>query len=498
MNPSGIQPAVQEIIGKIAAAVGGGMPIYLVGGAVRDMLLGCEIHDLDFCLASGGIRTGRRVAQALNADFYPLDHKRDTGRVILQMSNTERIKIDFAAWRGETLQSDMLDRDFTINAIAMDILEPSTLIDPLGGAQDLASGVLRTCSPKSFLHDPVRILRAVRLAVQYRLKILPETKKQLEDSLNRLHESSPERVRDEVFRMFEAKKPASMLRLLEAVGAMLIVFPETGSMKGVTQPAPHTHDVWNHSIGTVQRLAEILDMLGKARDLEKGENWVYGLVSLRLGRYRNQIEDHFNSRLNPDRSLRALLMLAAFFHDIAKPIRKQVDEDGKIHFYLHDQKGAELMKVRGEALRLNGNEIERLEVIVRNHMRPNLLAQGEGKPTRRAIYRFFRDTQEAGVDICLLSLADRLATFGSTIPQEEWIRQIDVVRELLEAWWEHPHEKISPPALLNGDTLQEEFGLKPGPLIGEILEAVRESQATGEISTYEQALAFVRNHLDQG
>jgi hypothetical protein len=131
-------------------------------------------------------------------------------------------------------------------------------------------------------------------------------------------------------------------------------------------------------------------------------------------------------------------------------------------------------------------------VIIRNHLRPILLAQNGGFPTRKAIYHFFRDTGPAGVDICLLSLADVLGTYGYTLPQVEWTHQLEVVRSLLEAWWERPEESVSPPPLLTGRDLIESMGLEAGPLIGEILEKVREAQATGEIQSQEEALELAR------
>jgi len=147
---------------------------------------------------------------------------------------------------------------------------------------------------------------------------------------------------------------------------------------------------------------------------------------------------------------------------------------------------------------LSNLEIERLGCIVRHHMRPLWLAQAPGLPSRRAVYRFFRDTGAAGVDICLLSLADTLATYRTALPQETWLRQVEVVRSLLEAWWEKREKEIAPPALVNGNDLQSLFQLAPGPLIGQLLEAVREAQAAGELKNQEEALDFVRARLDHG
>jgi hypothetical protein len=130
-------------------------------------------------------------------------------------------------------------------------------------------------------------------------------------------------------------------------------------------------------------------------------------------------------------------------------------------------------------------------------MRPLLLGQLEQRPARRAIYRFFRATGEAGIDICLLSLADMLATYGTTLPRDTWMRQLDVTRTLLEAWWDHPQQSVAPPVLVTGNDLLEAFCLAPGPQIGTLLEAVREAQAAGLVSEREQALELVRRQLER-
>ena len=150
---------------------------------------------------------------------------------------------------------------------------------------------------------------------------------------------------------------------------------------------------------------------------------------------------------------------------------------------------------RGEALRLSNLEVERLQSIVRFHLRPLLLAQGKNQPSPRAIYRYFRDAGPASVDVCLLALADVLATYGHTLTQEIWIRQLDVIRTLFEALWERPEQSVFPPVLLNGRDLMEAFGLHAGPLIGELLEAVREAQAVGQVSNRDEALSFAERIL---
>src|SRR3990172_2359206 len=146
------------------------MPFYLVGGAVRDLLRGVPVHDLDLVLPTGAILTARRLADSIGAAFYPLDVERDTARLVLMQPNQPRLVIDIAALRGGDLHNDLHRRDFTINALALNLRQASALIDPLGGAMDLHARRLRACSPTALQEDPVRVVRAVRLAFSLELK----------------------------------------------------------------------------------------------------------------------------------------------------------------------------------------------------------------------------------------------------------------------------------------------------------------------------------------
>lgn len=498
MNNLGFALPVQQILERIVAALPPDTPAYLVGGAVRDRLLDRPTHDLDFMLPDNAIRTGRQLAKALNTAFYPLDSERDTGRLILFDQVLGRLVIDITGFRGADLESDLRDRDFTINAIAIDLHHPEKLIDPLGGARDLQYKVLRPCSPTALENDPVRILRAVRLSMGFGLKIPAETACLLRQALPGLARVSSERLRDEVFRILDGPAPASAIRILDILGAIAYVFPELPALKNVAQPPPHTLDGWEHTLSTLQELGNLLNILSREYDPESATNWALGLVSVRLGRFRQQLNDHLDVQLNPERSLPSLIYLAALFHDISKPQTVQTDANGAIHFYNHDRMGEEISRKRCRALRLSNPEIERLASIVRYHMRPILLARSEQLPSRRAIYRFFRDTGVSGIDVCLLALADTLATFGPGLPLATWIHLVDVIRTLLEAWWEQTEEIVSPPVLITGKDLMEHLNIAPGPQVGQLLELIREAQAAGELQDRAQALAFARLKLDQG
>jgi poly(A) polymerase len=472
--------------------------IYLVGGAVRDILLNRISRDLDFALPSNGISLARRVANALKADLMVLDSERDTGRVIVTESDGTRTFLDFATYRGNNLEEDLRARDFTINAIAFD-LHAQTLIDPLNGASDLRSKIIRAGSSTALSDDPVRILRAVRQAAAFGFKIELETRKAMKQAASLLPRASPERQRDELFKMLEGPKPDASMRALEILGTFPYLLPELPAMKGVEQPTPHIHDVWEHTLSVLGHLEKILAALVPGYHSDDTKDLFTGLLTLRIGRFREQFAEHFAQSLNTDRSVRAALFFAALYHDVQKPATKSIENSGRIRFFDHDVKGAQVVEERARAFNLSNDEVERITRIVANHMRFHFFSsrlEGDKQaPSRRAIYRFFRDTDKAGVDLILLGLADLRGIQGPTLSQETWIAALDIARILLENYWEKPQETVTPPRLLDGNEVMSELGLQPGRLIGQLLEAIREGQATGKVTNREQALDLAREYL---
>jgi len=474
--------------------------IYLVGGAVRDILLKRVSPDLDFAVPSKGISLARRVANSLDADFMVLDDLRDTGRVIVNDEGGVRVFLDFATYRGSNLEDDLRARDFTMNAIAFN-LQDQTLIDPLNGASDVRNRLIRACSPTSLRDDPVRILRAVRQAAAIGCNIQPETRQAMKEAAHLLPGISAERQRDELFKILEGPKPDASLRALELLGILPYLLPELPALKGVTQTAPHIYDVWEHTLKVLSYLETILAALAPGYSADNTKDLFTGLLTLRIGRFREQFAAHFADSLNADRSMRAALFFAALYHDIEKPSTKSIGEDGRIHFYDHEIKGADTAVRRAEAFNLSNDEVERIRLIILHHMRfhsfTSRMKDEQKEPSRRAIYRFFRDTGEAGVDLVLLGLADLRGTYGSTLPQGTWSAALDVARILLENYWEKREETVAPPRLVDGNDLMQELSLQPGRIIGQLLEAIREGQATGKVATREDALEFAKQQMKE-
>ncbi|MBI3764690.1 MAG: HD domain-containing protein, partial [Chloroflexi bacterium] len=432
----------------------------------------------------------------LRGAYYPLDEERGTGRVILTRDKA-RYVLDFAALRAPDLNADLALRDFTINAMAVSVSHPETLIDPLGGEADLRAGVIRACGPTSLSDDPVRGLRAVRLAAQFDFRIHKETREAVKREAASLKRVSAERIRDEFVRLLGGRRPAAAIRALDMLGLLEWIVPEASTLKGVTQSAPHAFDVWEHTLAILERLEDLLAVLGPRHDPDAAADLALGLASVRLGRYRLPLDEHLSTCLSADRPARWLLFLSAFLHDIAKPATRKLDADGAIHFYEHDLVGAEMAARRATRLRFSADEVKRVRLTVNCHLRPLLLANEATGPSRRAIYRFYRAAGEAGVDVCLLSLADSLATWGPEFRQAEWTRMTEVVAALLKGYFEEPEQSVQPPPLLNGRDLIAHFGLEEGPLVGKLLEAIREAQAAGEVADKEAALELARVVLNQ-
>jgi poly(A) polymerase len=497
--PSSFQ--LHPLIEKVKSVFPADQPIHLVGGAVRDMLLGRLSPDLDFALPSNCIPLARKVADSLKADFMILDEQRDTGRVIVKDQDGIRTFLDFGAYRGLNLEEDLRGRDFTVNALAYD-LQAGAIIDPLEGAQDVRSKIIRACSSTSMSDDPVRILRAVRMAAGFGFRIEKGTREFMKRSVAGLARVSPERLRDELFKILAGPKPDASMRALEMLGVLPHFLPELVPLKGVKQSAPHVYDVWTHTLAVLGSLEDILAALQIGYSAEHTNDMRTGLLTLRLGRYREQFADHFARFLNTDRSLCSLLFFAALYHDVGKPETRIVDENDRIRFFDHEIKGAVMAEERARIFNLSNDEIDRLQKIIKNHMRVHFHAsrlEGEKQaPSRKAIYRFFRDSGEAGVDLILLALADVRGTQANTITQDTWVAYLDLARILLENYWERPEEVVSPPHLVDGHDLMNELGLKPGPSLGQLLEIIRENQAAGKIENREQALSFAREEMAKG
>ena len=472
-------------------------PVWLVGGGVRDHLLGRYTVDLDFSVDGDALHMARHLADRLRGYYYVLDKQRGTGRVILEEESGQRRTLDFACLRGPDIDSDLQARDFTINAIAINLRDPTQWLDPTGGQTDLKQKILRTCSPNAVADDPVRALRAVRLTTELDLQMEPETLLQVQQAGPGLGKVSLERVRDEVLRIMDVHRPGRALHLMAHLNLLFVVFPELADLEGLEQPSPHPDKALEHTLVVVDRLGDLLSVLETGYDPETEADLMLAHVVGRLGRFSEQVSNHLNHTLSYSHRVRQLLFFASLYHDAGKSIVRTIDSNDQVTFKGHENVGAELIEARAAALRMSNSEVRRLGQIVRHHMRPMALERSP-TVTPRAIYRFFRQAGESGVEAILLSLADLLGTRARLVSQEAWESRVEIAGTLLEAFFEAREESIDPPSLLRGDELIQTTGLASGPKIGQLLEIIREAQVSGEITSPEEALALARRVIAEG
>jgi putative nucleotidyltransferase with HDIG domain len=465
--------------------------VWLVGGAVRDLLLERPMHDWDFAVQDDALGLARAAADALGGAYFPLDTERGAGRAIVTAAGGTRIEVDFASLRGADLEEDLRARDFTLNALALD--EAGELVDPTGGQTDLDAGTIRATSERAFRDDPVRLLRAVRMEAELGFQIEPKTAAWVRRDAPRLTLPAAERVRDEFVRVLALRGTATYLQRCDELGLLAYVVPELQSLKEVTQSPPHRFDAWKHTLVTVDTLEGVV---AAATGNEVGDLALtdappaaWGDLERALRQFSADVATHLAVEVSGGRDRGLVLKLAALLHDLGKPKTWAQDDDGQVHFLNHEPVGAEIAAGRMEALRFSRDEIERVRVMVGQHLRPAHLARAE-RVTRRAIYRYFRATGCGGVDVVLLSLADHLATWGPNLDEQRWARRLEVAETLLTHYFERWGETVCPARLVTGDDLMAELGMQPGPKIGRLLEAVREAQAAGEVRTREEALAL--------
>jgi poly(A) polymerase len=470
-----------------------GARVWPVGGVVRDLLLERPVHDWDFAVDRGALKLARAVADVLGGAYYPLDAERDTGRVVLSTKDGTRLDLDFALLRGENLEIDLLARDFTVNALAAD--GTGAVVDVTGGLDDLQDRRIRAVSDQAFQDDPVRLLRAVRVEAELGFAIEPQTAIWMRRNAPLMVQPSAERVRDEFVRVLALPGAAAPLRRLDEFDLLSHVVPELQQLKGIEQSPPHRHDVWRHTLATVDALEGVFAAT-TGREVESpaladAPAAAWGDLARTLGRFAGNVAAHLAVEVSGGRDRAQLLKLAALFHDVGKPKTQSEGDDGRIHFHNHELVGAQVAAARLRELRFSRDEVERVRTIVGAHMRPVHLARA-GEITRRAVYRFFRATSCGGVDVVLLCLADHLATWGPNLQEKRWTRRLEVTETLLSHWFERYDETVCPPPLIGGDDLMAELELESGPKVGHLLRALQEAQAAGEVRTRVEALALLR------
>ena len=487
LDPSHLPPLVKTLRDHFAS---GHATAYLVGGVVRDVLLGRDTFDVDLAVERSAHEAGMALAERLGGRVVTLDDSRDIVRVVLG-SDHAATNIDISSYR-DSIEEDLSRRDFTIDAMAVPVSQTQfgaaqiAPIDPHEGARDLREGRIRALRPSVFKDDPARLMRAPRLAVQLGFRIDEDTAESIRQHAYLVSGVAAERVRDELLKLLAEPGAAASLRLLDELGLLTQVIPELGDAQGVTQPKEHHWDVFNHSVETAGRVDWLMGGSPEANAfVAEAVPW------------SPSVADHFSELVSDGHSRLTLLRLAGLLHDVAKPETRTVEPTGRIRFLGHHREGARKAEHILGRLRFSRRGVELVSAMVEHHLRPSQMSQGGELPTPRAVYRYYRDVADAAIDTLYLNLADYLAARGPSLSRQEWSDHCRIIDRILEEGPANTSEE-RPPRLVDGHEIMHTFSLQAGPQIGSLLELVRESHAGGEIETKEEALELVRSRLHAG
>jgi poly(A) polymerase len=466
---------------EVARGALAGTRAWLVGGAVRDELLGRETADLDIVVDGDPAQAARAVAHAApRAACFALSQEFGSWRVVARKGAWQ---LDVEPLRGGTIEADLALRDFTVNAIAQP-LAGGAPIDPLGGAADLRARRLRMAAADAFAADPLRVLRLVRLALELELEVDAETLRGAAVHARRLDRVSPERVFAELRRIVAAREVRKGLELMGALGATAVVLPELEALRGVQQSRFHHLDVHGHTLEVLDRVVE----------LTTGAYDSSSELAAFFGERRGAVDALLAEPLADELTHGEALRWGALLHDAAKPLTREVRaEDGRVTFIGHDVRGAELARAVLGRLRTSERLRAHVAALVRQHLRLGFLVHEPQPLARRTVFAYLRACSPVEVDVTLLSVADRLATRGDRA-HEAVMAHLAVARGMLgdALRW---RAQGPPRQLVRGDELARELGIPTGPRVGELLEELTAAQYAGELDSRERALEYARGLL---
>jgi putative nucleotidyltransferase with HDIG domain len=475
---------------------------WLVGGAIRDRVLGRSTLDVDVVVDGNPGEAARSIARAAGrAACFALSEEFGAWRVTARDSSWQ---VDVEPLRGGSLEADLALRDFTVNAIA-EPLAGGRPIDPLGGLEDLAAGRLRMAGARAFADDPLRVLRLVRVAVELGLKPDAEALRAAAEHVDALARCSAERVFIELRRIVAAHDALSGLKLMGELGATAVVLPELEALRGVEQNRFHHADVYGHTLEVLARTIALTKELqaggghavpaggeasGAGGSTDADSDRDAGALRAVIGEDRAELSALLQERLADQMSRAEALRWGALLHDAAKPLTRGVRPlDGRVTFIGHDERGAAL--AREVLTRLRASERLRAHVaaLVRHHLRLGFLVHQPQPLSRRTVFGYLRACSPVEVDVTLLSVADRLATRGANA-QKAIEAHLHVAAQMLGPALRWRAQGPGVP-LLRGDELGSHLGIAPGPRVGELLGELAEAQYAGEVATREQAFAYL-------
>lgn len=438
--------------------------IYVVGGAVRDLFFGRRIYDLDLAVKHDPQKFQLFLAERLK--YTPVPLSQEFGIYRLAKGN---LTIDICLYRGETIEEDLRNRDFTINSLAIPIRSlfegPVILVDPTCGLRDLKYGIIRSFSRKNILDDPLRILRAYRFFSQGYGTIDSSTREIFAELWSQIQEVAGERINLELKQILLSCRAYEAFCLMAEDGVLYSLIPELAKCRGIKQPSFHHLDVLNH----------LLEAMGFAEKILLNPRGYLPLEEL--------------PREFEDEDFIQVVKLASLLHDLGKGYTYAIDED-RITFYGHEKVGAELWEERAKVLRFKSEIIERVSRLIRNHMRPcHLLKEWEeGRLTLRAKRNLLKD-QPSLYELWIVALADSLASKGPDKEPDYEERLNAFFLELLKFQGEMLRIEKKERLITGKDLIN--LGFVPGPLFRVILEEIEIQVLEGKLKTKEEAIKFI-------
>lgn len=452
------------------AQAAGGARAWFVGGAVRDLLLDVAVDDVDLAVDGDARTLARTLKDALGGDVFSLSDRFGTWRVLA----ADGFQVDVSPLRGATIEDDLEQRDFTVNAMAVE-LASGLLSDPFDGRRDIERRLMRLVGERAYHDDPLRPLRLPRLATTLDFTVDAETAELTRKHAPRVTEPSPERIFGELCGLIGSERAVAGMRLLDELTLTDAVLPELAALRGVEQSVYHHLDAYEHTLAVLEN----------AVAMEQGGWSEFGvhaapLKELLLGRT-------LADQLTPAGALR----WAALLHDIAKSRTRVEHPDGRIGFPGHDEQGAVLAREILRRLHASERLAQHVSALTLHHLRLGYLV--DRRPLeRRAVWDYLTATVPVEVEVGVLSVADRTATRGRK-SEQAIAAHIELAVELTGHALDFRLNRPEP--LLRGDRLAAELGIEPGPELGRLLDEIAAARWAGEISTPEQAVELARRSL---
>jgi tRNA nucleotidyltransferase/poly(A) polymerase len=444
-----------------------GREAWIVGGAVRDRLLGRATVDLDVSVPDDPKDSARAIARATGGAAFRLSGAFGAWRVV---GPGQSWHVDLVRLRDGDIRADLAARDFTINAMA-EPLDGGELLDPHGGRVDLEARRLRMVGPQALADDPLRTLRAIRLAIELELSIDPATAAEIERHAPGLERVAPERVFGELKQVVCAPAVRTGLALMEAHGLTAEVLPELLALRGVEQNVFHHLDVHDHTLAVLDQVMAI------ERDP----------AAAGFGEHAEAVAGLLREPLADELTRGQAMRFAALLHDAAKPWTRARRADGRVGFPWHDREGAEVARAVLRRLRASQKLAGFVAALCLHHLRLGFLVHA-GPLDRRSAWRYLKATDPWAVEVTVFTVADRLATRGRNA-EPAIAAHLAIAREMLGHALA-PRLDVAP--LVRGDELARELGLPAGPGLGELLAQLEEDRFAGAIRTREEAIRRAR------